>query len=424
MAASRNFHNPEDELQGDPQVGCRSEQGDRDFIRQALQRGLSEEEIRSNLGRMPEFHRLKPEQDLLAYVRGLTEEESSGGVHNLGDRETLPAANANQARTPTAMGQTEDSWGAITGAVARQYIYENFEPSDWLAVVIRNRESGGTIQRITTAEKIASPPFQSWLRHKNAHGSDIYLSLNTFKEQARSRTKADVKEVRHLYLDLDRDGPRKLAAIRSDPSVPRPNYVLNTSPEKFQVVWKVVDLSQNEAESLLRSLAQRFGGDPAATDSTRVFRVPGFSNKKYQDNFTVTIQGGATPDVVYHRADFRLDSPIPEHSSMEPRFASSDRSPAETRISQSERDWSYALRRLQQGDTPENIVGAIAAYRSRDRQGGDGAQKYEAPRKANPRYYAEHTVKRAMEHLGLAKRTVQEPDSQIANTSRESSLSR
>jgi len=108
--------------------------------------------------------------------------------------------------------------------MARRYIQENFEARDWLAVVVRNRETGETVQRITTAEQIASHDFQAWLRHKNAHGSDIYLSLNTLREHARGRTKGDLNDVRHLYLDLDEEGQRKLARIYEDAAVPHPNY--------------------------------------------------------------------------------------------------------------------------------------------------------------------------------------------------------
>jgi hypothetical protein len=120
--------------------------------------------------------------------------------------------------------------------VAQRYIRENFEVTDWLAVVVGNRVSGETLQRVTTAEQIASPEFQSWLRYKNAHGSDIYLSLNTFNEHAHGRTKEDVKQIRHLYLDLDKEGQQRLAAIHQNPAMPHPNYVLQTSADKYQVI--------------------------------------------------------------------------------------------------------------------------------------------------------------------------------------------
>ena len=59
-----------------------------------------------------------------------------------------------------------------------------------------------------------------------------------------------------------------------------PNYVLNTSPDKFQVVWKVEGMTIEDRE---------FDGDAAATDSTRVLRLPGFANKKYEADFYVRV---------------------------------------------------------------------------------------------------------------------------------------
>jgi hypothetical protein len=94
-----------------------------------------------------------------------------------------------------------------------------------------------------------------------------------------------LEETRHLYLDLDKDAARKLEAVRQDHAVPPPNYVLNTPPGKYRVIWRVQGVHQHQAEAMLRTLAQRFGGDPAATDSTRIFRLPGFNNKKYPDDF-------------------------------------------------------------------------------------------------------------------------------------------
>ena len=55
------------------------------------------------------------------------------------------------------------------------YIRANFEPSDRIAVLLRNAEHCETVQRISTAEKIAGNAVQDWLRYKNAkEGFDIY----------------------------------------------------------------------------------------------------------------------------------------------------------------------------------------------------------------------------------------------------------
>ena len=168
------------------------------------------------------------------------------------------------------------------GVTSWDFIKQNYQPSDRLAIVIRNRARNYTLQRLLSAADAAAPRFQSYLRHENATGSDIYISMNTLKPEARGRTKTDIAAIRHLYLDLDEDGTARLEKILADPSMPRPNYVLDTSPGKHQVIWKVEGFTLEQAEVALHRMAAAFGGDPAATDATRVLRLPGFHNKKFK----------------------------------------------------------------------------------------------------------------------------------------------
>jgi len=42
-------------------------------------------------------------------------------------------------------------------------------------------------------------------------------------------------------------------------------------------------------------MVRKFGGDPAATDSTRVLRLPGFLNRKYEAEFRVQAVRHADP---------------------------------------------------------------------------------------------------------------------------------
>src|SRR5437762_11799448 len=71
-----------------------------------------------------------------------------------------------------------------------EYIKDNFEPSDRLAVVIKRRQNE-IVQRLATAEQLAGPRFQAWLRFENARGGNVYLSMNPLKPDARGRTKRD-----------------------------------------------------------------------------------------------------------------------------------------------------------------------------------------------------------------------------------------
>lgn len=258
-----------------------------------------------------------------------------------------------------------------------EYIKANYEPSDRLAVVVLNRTRGETIQRITTAEAIANR-FQGWLRYKNAQGSDIYISQNALNQDADGRTKADVKTIRHVYLDLDRDGDKALAEIEASSNVPKPNFVINTSPGKYQVIWKVEGMNQAESENLMRAMVREFGGDPAATDSTRVLRLPGFFNKKYKDGHR--IEARQISSQTYHQADFKIDLGARQNASETPaQRPGADRGAAHQRTP-SEHDWAWVMRKLERGESLPVLIQKVADYRDD---------------KPNPQYYARLTVTRA-----------------------------
>lgn len=268
---------------------------------------------------------------------------------------------------------------------AAQYVLALHQPEDRVAVLVRNRARAQTIQRILLAEDVASPWFQDWLKDQNEAGADIFLGMNPLRANSFARTKESVREIRHVYLDLDEDAPASLRAIRMDGNTPVPNFTLDTSQEKNQVVWRVEGLDKEQAESLLRSLATQFRGDIAATDISRVLRIPGFANRKYNEAFLV--RAVQETDAIYQLRDFALYEDSPEA----PRRLSEGQSPPRRmpsgHRSQSEADWAYAKRALARGDAPDEIVRRIADYRAED--------------KADPNYYARHTVAKALRQSGV-----------------------
>ena len=274
---------------------------------------------------------------------------------------------------------------------APEYVRELFGPEDNAAILVRNRSTGHTVQTISKAETIASPDFQSWLAGQSASGYDVFVGMNPIKDGAFSRTKGDIKDIRHVYLDLDRRGPEVLEAIRNSTELPRPNFVLDTSPGKHQVVWKVSGFSQDDAESLLHNLANRFDGDLAATDSTRVLRLPGFPNHKLPEHFIV--QARHESNAVYTLRDFTIDDDSPEAPRHFGEAQERRRTVPSDHKSQSEHDWAYAKRALSRGDDPEVVIQRIADYRA------DG--------KDDPNYYARHTVEKAVEQLKKSDHRVQ-----------------
>jgi RepB DNA-primase from phage plasmid len=265
------------------------------------------------------------------------------------------------------------------------YIRANFRPSERIAVLLRNAGRRETLQRISTAERISANPFQAWLRYQNSkEGFDIYVGMNALKSTAFRRTKDDILAIRHLYVDLDHHGTASLAKIEESTLVPPPNYVLNTSPDKFQVIWRVDDMELPQAEALLHALAREFDADKAATDAARVLRLPGFLNKKYQQDFLVSAR--LQTDRLYHSRDFRLpEQPSePDRSSL----ASAPRSAAASgtrATSQSERDWAYVKNALAHGVDPEELIRQLTHSRAGD--------------KSDPQYYARLTVRKAVDDL-------------------------
>jgi hypothetical protein len=203
--------------------------------------------------------------------------------------------------------------------------------------------------------------------------------MNPLKPAAHGRTKQDIAVVRHLYLDLDLNGLKALDAIRDDSRLPCPSYVLNTSKGKYQVIWKVIGHEADRAEGLQRAMAVEHGADRAATDITRVLRIPGFYNRKYDPPCQVTAE--RLSSMTYTLSDFKIQI----QTELNLQVHSINRLQRIQRISgaisQSERDWAETLQRLQMGESPA----VVQAWLEQKRQD-----------KSNPSYYAALTVRKAL----------------------------
>jgi hypothetical protein len=266
-----------------------------------------------------------------------------------------------------------------------KYIQDNFEEQDRLAIVLIDRDTGSVQQKLMRAAAIASERIQSYLRAMNARDTDVYVSMNALKDQAQGRTKNDVDRIRHIYLDIDTGGKEALDRVLTSPGVPEPHHVLNTSPEKFQAIWRVRDFEKEQAEELLRGMAATHNADRAATDCARVLRIPGFRNCKYEKpHYVSDIHTSARNAPNYGPQDF-------------PRYPEVDRPTAFSNVpvanqlgkgsggSQSEKDFAYVRRALERGESPSDLIAKVAQFR---------------PDKSNPHYYATRTVERAVEaHL-------------------------
>jgi hypothetical protein len=265
--------------------------------------------------------------------------------------------------------------------IAQEFLTRCFRPGDTIALLLRRENPPLTTQRVVRIEQALAPRYLAWLRYENFTGLNVYVGVNPLRPGSRKRTKDTIAEARHLYLDIDVDGEKRLAAIRASKTVPVSNVIISTSPNKYQVLWRVEGYDFEQQESTLKMLAIVFGGDPACTDRNRVLRLPGFENRKYDPTYPVGVEYPS--DSVSYPADFALiDSRHQELS------ISARRSPQESngKHTHSEADWAWILRQLTLGSDAVALTFELAKRRSD---------------KPNPLYYAQRTVDLASARIAL-----------------------
>jgi DNA primase RepB-like protein len=111
----------------------------------------------------------------------------------------------------------------------------------------------------------------------------VYVSMAPFREGSANRTKSNIAEVRHVFMDADLNGDAVLAAVRASVDageIPAPTVIVQSSAAKYQFVWNVTGFDIPLQEAMNRTLQKKFNTDAQAVDAARVLRVPGFRNLK------------------------------------------------------------------------------------------------------------------------------------------------
>ena len=256
---------------------------------------------------------------------------------------------------------------------------------DRVAILAIPRSEGKAEQRVFTLPQATSRKVQGWLRHMNARDYDIYLCVNPVRPGSGGREKGDIEEIRRLQLDLDEDGGTGLGRVFEDVGrgeLQRPAHVLRSSKERYQILWDTVpgEWEMEGAEAVMRGLADRYGGDRAATDVSRVMRMPGFRNKKPG-------RAGALITWAWHGGPLVRPEDFPGLVAPERKPAGrsgSRRKMPPGHYSQSERDWAAAGDALRGGEAPETVISRLEQQRQD---------------KPNPGYYARRTVRRKEEEI-------------------------
>ncbi|MBB5064905.1 DNA-primase RepB domain-containing protein [Granulicella mallensis] len=264
---------------------------------------------------------------------------------------------------------------------AKDFLTRCFAPGETIALLLRRDNGERPTQRIVHLEQALTSRYLGWLAHQNATGANVYVAANPLRAGSRRRTKQNIASVRHLYIDIDFDGEASVAALRASDAVPIPTAVLSTSPNKYQVLWRVEGFDFERQETTLKRLALTFGGDCACTDCNRVLRLPGFLNRKYSPANRVTVEYpcDSTYDPAYFRFDDAAANPLLPLRGITRRMHPGKQT-------RSEQDWVWVLEQLSRGEEASKLTHTLASHR------------FDKP---NPVYYAQRTVDMASARLWL-----------------------
>ena len=126
------------------------------------------------------------------------------------------------------------------------------------------------------------------LKELNDRGAGIFITRNECKGQ---RSERNVSRIRGLHADFDK---ATTAQITDAYNVLPPSIVVTTSDSSRQhAYWQLIEgeeLSSEETKALNQVLATNFDADPAAVDTSRLLRLPGFRHMKHREQgYTPTV---------------------------------------------------------------------------------------------------------------------------------------
>ena len=177
-------------------------------------------------------------------------------------------------------GRDEDDAHHGAGRAACGSFAPDMHPTTGSRVFLKSYTTNETCQRVVPISRSRLAAFLAWLRSQNAAGWNIYCSVNAVRPNGRSRARAAIAAVRHVFLEADHEGPQFLASLarrdRSSAAVVRPAHV----PEPRHVFWRVTGFDIAQVEVLQKQLARELQADTAATSCSQTTRLPGFLNHK------------------------------------------------------------------------------------------------------------------------------------------------
>ena len=177
---------------------------------------------------------------------------------------------------------------------------------------------------LVSVRQAATPDYIASLEAFQADGWNVYVCMNPFPQGTTTRTERLIKDVRNLFLDVDKtkgEGANALQLIKTAVAsklIPAPNSVLESSPGNYHVAWNVDGFTWDEAKAALPALASMLGGDMAAIDLHRVLRLPGTQNLKYADKFICHLLSDSFGEEPYTKDDFKISLRVAKSKSGNP----------------------------------------------------------------------------------------------------------
>ena len=256
-----------------------------------------------------------------------------------------------------------------------------------IALVIINRHTQEVTERYTTPSQL--PKYIPFLRYCNANGSDIFFTPSELKPRSKKRTKSQFQDLQQIvYLEFD--SPNQFNTLINNRVIPYPSAVVGSSEGRNHVYWCLKDpIPKGKQEELMANLARSVGADRAATDVSRVLRLPTFCNKKPErKNYQCQLIYPDKPDDPKLQTTFdALASICEEYKETDiPSQHATACAPVlikgSSTLDRSAQDWALVNQKLfEERMNPEDVQVWLMERR------GD---------KPNPHYYSTRTIKKAL----------------------------
>lgn len=186
------------------------------------------------------------------------------------------------------------------------FLYNNYHQGSFFCVVVKKESIRHFFFQNTEKERKKAVELIDLFKK----GNNIYISLNTFTANKRSKEYC-IDYIHNIFLDFDDENSFKSFYRKHDCST-----IIQSSSNKYQCILKLKEpIAKSQAETISKFLAQKYHADHAH-DCSRIIRCPYTLNHKYTPPAKTSVIQYATsyfiPPVVSDESPLSCDLPEPE----------------------------------------------------------------------------------------------------------------